>query len=684
MEVVRFGICVSGILAIRKAAWGYISRRLQYSLWILALIFLLLNPVWNITSRFSIENILFNIGNITEAQLDDGLLYADNVPDYADGYAEGYGTTELSQPYAVLDSEMAKSYDGQAEKENGRIFVLYCLEAYWQNIKWVVSFMILSYLLLSNVSFYIWCRRKRCFYKREEQTGLAVYLLKNIRTPFLFGRTIYIDADMAADSKMLRHMITHEYCHYKHLDYVWVWLRGVCFALNWYNPFLWVAIEFMKRDCELACDEAAIAVLGVAGRKEYGYTLLKIAGKRKAKAISLTATTSMNSNFKRLKERILMISRERNTSAAVTVLVMISMLLLAGCTFTRGEQMHNTKTEETTEASMAEIEMPKETEPASVSEDMDVAAIRTARSDDTSNIVYNSVKYYDGYFYFADSQNLKRIDKELAKEETLAYGNVKLGNCDGDFIYYIRYASDTNGVPGILRLNLTNLEEELLVEWSDQMWSCTNIYETENIIYIEGNQYCDAYRLENDMSGIKDFAMEETDHEIYKKMEQCGIAREKINAFAAGYCNAMFQYHKFVYLDRNNEKIIVYDTDSGEAISEIENCGSDVLLTENGLVYKDSASNIYFRKWENSDSALLYDIDKNNGLMVNYGTYDDQYIYGFYEDNGGSTLVKISWTGECKKDKFFQNEGRAVNLGFSVNNGIRSYWQNGHIIFEGV
>ena len=34
MEIVKWGIVVTGILLLRKAAWGRISRRMQYGIWI--------------------------------------------------------------------------------------------------------------------------------------------------------------------------------------------------------------------------------------------------------------------------------------------------------------------------------------------------------------------------------------------------------------------------------------------------------------------------------------------------------------------------------------------------------------------------------------------------------------------------------------------------------------------------
>ena len=135
--------------------------------------------------------------------------------------------------------------------------------------------------------------------------------------------------------KKLSYMILHEYCHYRNGDLLWVLLRNLCLVLYFYNPFVWVAVRYMKQDCELACDEAVLQMLQEeAQRKEYGYTLLALAGRQNHKAVDLTITTSMSGGAKRLKERIGMISRQKKISGMVSVLVLLILFCLAGCTFT--------------------------------------------------------------------------------------------------------------------------------------------------------------------------------------------------------------------------------------------------------------------------------------------------------------------------------------------------------------
>ena len=169
---------------------------------------------------------------------------------------------------------------------------------------------------------------------------------------------------------------------------------------------------------------------------------------------------------------------------------------------------------------------------------------------------------------------------------------------------------------------------------------------------------------------------------IYQSMERCNISYEDMNELAYGYTYIMFQYHKLVSVDRNNHKIVVYDTDSGETVNTIEQCGSDILVSDRGIVYKDLDYNIWLREWESEESKLLYDMAENDHKFVNYGTYDNQYIYGFYESDNECTLVEIMWDGGCRTGRVFENVSKSVELGLSAHNGVISFRQDGHVVFE--
>ena len=62
----------------------------------------------------------------------------------------------------------------------------------------------------------------------------------------------------------LSFILRHELTHYRHLDHIWSILRGIALAVHWWNPLVWLAVVYSRRDGELACDEGALKRLGTA------------------------------------------------------------------------------------------------------------------------------------------------------------------------------------------------------------------------------------------------------------------------------------------------------------------------------------------------------------------------------------------------------------------------------------
>ena len=688
MEIVKWGVVVMGILLLRKAAWGRISRRMQYGIWIVAVLLFMVQPFIPVQSRFSIENlfsesIIFREQNGTSVNTD----ITGSAPIRVDSEAQetalmGQGREEtqvsLQEEHTETDTTMQSTAS----------FLYQWIPAYGSAIRWGASLLLGLGMLLSNLRFYRYCLRERTFYKRDLHTGLQIYLLKELPSPFLAGNRIYVDARMVQDEKKLSYMVLHEYCHYRNGDLLWVLLRNLCLVLYFYNPFVWVAVRYMKQDCELACDEAVLQMLQEeAQRKEYGYTLLALAGRQNRKAVDFTITTSMSGGAKRLKERIGMISSQKKISGMVSVLVLFILFCLAGCTFTDRKTVSQSVskvksiTDDKQGDSMNEV-IPgaSNSEEEKWEKEDEKLKVQNGDGSDQVGSIYNVVKWADGYFYFPDAQGLKRISEETAEVEKLAEGNVKLGNFDGDFLYYIRYPAEKESLTGLIRLSIENRQEEQLAAWSEEMWTCRNIYACEEEIYIELADSCEEYTQKGDHVE----KVPEDQQMVYQILERCGYSKEDAAMLPAGYTNAMLQYHKLVCRDPAQNRIFVYDTDTGNRVKEITDAQSDVLLSNRGVVYKDLAENIYLQSWNGETAELLYEAGAHDQESVNYGTYDEEFLYGFVEEKTQCTLIKISWEGGYERGKTFTGVEKAVQLGFSVNHGVAGYWQNGQVIFEKV
>ena len=673
MEIVKWGIVVTGILLLRKAAWGRISRRMQYGIWIVAVLLFMVHPFIPVQSRFSIENlfserIIFREQNGRSVNTD----ITGSAPVKVDSEAQetvlmGQGREETQ--VSLQGNGMSTDITVQ-QKEN---LLYHWIHTYGSAIRWGGSLLLGLGMLLSNLRFYRYCRRERSFYKRDRETGLQIYLLKELPSPFLAGNRIYVDAGMVQDEKKLSYMVLHEYCHYRKGDLLWVLLRNLCLVLYFYNPFVWAAVRYMKQDCELACDEAVLQMLQEeTQRKEYGYTLLALAGRQNHRAVDFTITTSMSGGAKRLKERIGMISSQKKISGMVSVLVLFILFCLAGCTFTDRKPVSQNVSE------VKSITDDKQGD--SMNEVMAEEPKSEEENREKEDSAYNVVKWADGYFYFPDAEGLKRVSEETAKVEKLAEGNVKLGNFDGDFLYYIRYPVEKESLTGLIRMSIENLQEEQLAAWSEELWTCRNIYACEEKIYIELADSCEEYTQNGDHVG----KVPEDQQLVYQILERCGYSKEDAAMLPAGYTNAMFQYHRLVCRDPAQNRIFIYDTDMGNRIKEITDTQSDVLLSDRGVVYKDLAENIYLQGWSGETAELLYEAGAHDQEIVNYGTCDEEFLYGFVEEEMKCTLIKISWEGGYERSKTFTGVEKAVQLGFSVNHGVAGYWQNGQVIFEKV
>ena len=117
MRFISFAILVSGILLIRKLMWKHISKKTQYALWIFPALFLLLNPFWNISSKWSIENILFIFEQRT---LQETEKYFPGIWDGQDGFRGNFNNhiyNEQNNGDAVMLNEIDEE-EGQGEYWN--------------------------------------------------------------------------------------------------------------------------------------------------------------------------------------------------------------------------------------------------------------------------------------------------------------------------------------------------------------------------------------------------------------------------------------------------------------------------------------------------------------------------------------------------------------------------------------
>lgn len=163
---------------------------------------------------------------------------------------------------------------------------------------------------------------------------LPVYVSEKVGSPCLVGLfhpAVYLTPESAASEETLRHVLTHELTHYAHKDHIWSLVRCVCLCVYWFDPLVWVAAWFSRRDCELACDEGALERLGEEERIAYGKTLLDVVSHAAAHAHLLQTATAMNETKKQLKERVNFILKKPKLSIIAAICMVLVCAIVTGC-----------------------------------------------------------------------------------------------------------------------------------------------------------------------------------------------------------------------------------------------------------------------------------------------------------------------------------------------------------------
>ena len=327
--LISSSVLILAVLLLRFLFRKAISRRVQYALWLLVLLRLLI-PVslggisWSVASAAQ-EARRTEVGELASAvsRLD--------VPRMS--YGRAYD--EVMAEYRAREIDVSTLGDSELDTSillhmRSGITVLGVLRSIWY-----VGIAVTALLLLwQNLRFARFLRRTRVRLEGAE-SRYPVYLCDDIPSPCLFGLfqpSIYVTSAAAKDKRTLSYVIAHEETHGRQLDHLWALLRSLCLALWWFDPLVWLAAHFSRIDGELACDEGVLARLGEEARIPYGETLLALVPQGQ-KGNPMLAATTMTAGKKQMRDRIKRIAEHRRP----LVIALIAALILAGvvcaCTF---------------------------------------------------------------------------------------------------------------------------------------------------------------------------------------------------------------------------------------------------------------------------------------------------------------------------------------------------------------
>lgn len=369
---------ICGIFCLRKLSKGKISMRLRYALWLLVAVRLLV-PASVGTSALSVMNLVpvvmreraqtffseernswrmpadggrdvasdggtdgvFADGRHMGTELTDGQSGAENgVVMTAGNTASGENMPETAEG---VGTDTARGNDSFAAAENSGLSLNGVL-----GMLWLLGFLAVGgYMVVSEYRFIRYLHKNRKAFPAEEipaefagrfsRRGMKVYRVKGLPGPCLAGRHIYIGEGVAVQQN-LSHILAHEYCHALHGDGLWAFLRCALAAVYWFDPLVWAAAYAARQDSELACDEAAVKLLGESSRFDYGRTLLALLESAGCRGKCPGMTFMTEGGGRSVRERITALTEKSRTRGAVLAAVFAAVVLVCGCAFTGAER----------------------------------------------------------------------------------------------------------------------------------------------------------------------------------------------------------------------------------------------------------------------------------------------------------------------------------------------------------
>ena len=318
---------ILAVLLLRRLLRGRIGPGLQYALWLLVLVRLLL-PVSFGAALVSVQNLVRDADERAASQV---VTYVNQTAPDPVPSEPAPAQSATAQPQYTQSAAAPQPQPEAPLTVTARPVTLSDI----LRCAWYAGMAAMAlWLIATNLAFRARLAKRA---RRIEYPGckLPLYITEAVETPCLFGvlrPAIYLTPEAASEPVTLAHSVEHELSHYRHGDHIWALLRCLCLVLHWYNPLVWLAAALSRRDAELACDEATIRRLGEAERAAYGRTLIRISCERRATLLR-TATT-MNCGKSGLRERIALIAKRPKTAAYALVILILAAIAVTGCTFT--------------------------------------------------------------------------------------------------------------------------------------------------------------------------------------------------------------------------------------------------------------------------------------------------------------------------------------------------------------
>lgn len=323
----------AGILLFRFILKNRISSKLQYLMWWLLILRLLMPVTPDIGLHFNLQDMLLKQAH--QAELPTPAPVLDVAPASVPNTQSSY---ESVTPAVQPDTDVAPSQHVNPTKSTD-----------WYSIVFVVWLLgaigFLGWLIFVKLRYYESLQHLMAGGPREvyelydkccKELGvkpLPLWIVNKSMSPGIafFGEPVLlVPISLCGDESRLRFALLHELTHKKRGDHYMTLLLNILRAVYWFDPVVHFAFSELRADMESACDSDVLAYIGRGQKRGYLTVILDMFSYDTEPILGMSQIRSKRMAKRRMKGAFM----KNRTSPAFRAITLCIALAMSICCFT--------------------------------------------------------------------------------------------------------------------------------------------------------------------------------------------------------------------------------------------------------------------------------------------------------------------------------------------------------------
>ena len=334
VQMVLYSAAITaGILLFRVIFKNRISSKLQYLMWWLLILRLLMPVTPDIGLHFNLQDMLLKQAH--QAELPAPAPVLDVAPASVPNTQSSY---ESVAPAVQPDTDVAPSQHVNPAKSTdwySIVFVVWLLGAIGF-LGWLIFVKLRYYESLQHLMAggprEVYELYDRCC-KELGVKPLPLWIVNKSMSPGIafFGEPVLlIPISLCGDESRLRFALLHELTHKKRGDHYMTLLLNILRAVYWFDPVVHFAFSELRSDMESACDSDVLAYIGHEQKRGYLTVILDMFSYDTEPILGMSQIRSRRMAKRRMKGAFM----KNRTSPAFRAITLCIALIISLCCFT--------------------------------------------------------------------------------------------------------------------------------------------------------------------------------------------------------------------------------------------------------------------------------------------------------------------------------------------------------------